>query len=554
MSFTILAFTSPISIPRAAHSRALTSSSNVLRGCEIQSGHATTTAVAVRLVPSKSNNTRRARVPPKPKPSEAPRSEPKSSTSRSSRSSRSATSAQHESSKSFPTSPSSAATTPQLSKAVISKPSPSSVNIASKQNTKKSRKLPRHSSNSDIHHAGDMGNAEKNPDLSLKTEEPGTSPSLPTITAEESSFLNQRIAERQAQKQAAEKLARKKEKRAPRKRHRRPRATTTAAPADTFRAYMVDISRNDLLDAAQISTLARDIRAGVLIERAQRELQTTTGRRPTVPQVAKKLEIPVEEVQRRLMLGTAAKNVLVSANLRLVSSVAGKLSKSKSGATPGITLDDMVQEGSVGLIRAAEKFDASRGYRFSTYATWWIRAYVIRSITNQGRSIKVPSSVVDEYARIRKIYARYLDESLPRPTEEQVANELGITVAKMRFVINVVTQVPASLDTPIGNNIDGGQVRVLGELIPGEDHVEEKMVEEMERKELDIAMKKYLRPVERAVVRLRFGLEDGQPRSFRETGELLGLSKERIRQVVFSALPKLRNAEIQQMLLDATTR
>lgn len=551
MSFTILAFTSPISIPQAAHSRALTSSSNVLRGAELQSRHATTTAIAVRLVPSRSNYTRRARVPPKPKPSEVPRSEPKSSTSRPSRS---APNAQRESFKSFSTSPSSVATTPQLSKPVTSKPSPPPVNIASKQNTKKSRKLPQHSSDSDIQHAGDMSNAGKNSEPSLDFEEPGTSPSLPTITAEESTFLNQSIAERRAQKQAAEKLARKKEKRTPRKRHRQPRATSTTASVDTFRAYMDDISRNDLLDAAQISTLARDIRAGVLIERAQLEFQTTTGRRPTVPQVAKKLEIPAEEVQTRLMLGTAAKNVLVSANLRLVSSVAGKLSKSKSGATPGITFDDMVQEGSVGLIRAAEKFDASRGYRFSTYATWWIRAYVIRSMTNQGRSIKVPSSVVDEYARIRKIYTRYLEESLPKPTEEQVANELGITVAKMRFVINVVTQVPASLDTPVGNNSDGSQVRVLGELIPGEDHIEERMVEEMEREELDIAMKKYLRPVERAVVRLRFGLEDGQPRSFRETGELLGLSKERIRQIVFSALPKLRNTEIQQMLLDATTR
>lgn len=397
-----------------------------------------------------------------------------------------------------------------------------------------------------------QGNEQSVEDESPKTAQKDATTAI--VSPEENAYLNEQLEKRKEQKtKAARSSNRQKKLPKPKKRTRSksvPPAKKTAMK-DTFRAYMVEISRDKLLGQAETISLANKIRDGMVLERTLLEMGRELGRRPSVPELAKRVNLSIREVQRRRMEGTAAKNDLVAANLRLVTSVASKLDKSRSLSTPGITLDDMVQEGSFGLIRAAEKFDASRGFKFSTYATWWIRAYVMRSLTMQGRCIKVPSSVVDEYIRIRKAI-RTLRDGEKKPTDEQVANKLGITPAKLRFVVNVATQVPTSLDVPL--DMPDGNSRSFGDLVEGDCQIEERLVHEMKRKELDTAMRKYLRPIERAVVRLRFGLEDEQPRTFRETGELLNLSKERIRQIVFRALQKLRTPEIQEMLVEATTR
>lgn len=327
----------------------------------------------------------------------------------------------------------------------------------------------------------------------------------------------------------------------------------TVALKDSFQAYMEEISRGDLLDQGEVITLAREIQQGVHVEQAQRAMEGKLGRRPSIPEIANELGIDVMEVQKRRMTGTAAKNALVAANLRLVTSVAKKVTLPKGGGNSGLALDDMVQEGSVGLIRAAEKFDAARGYKFSTYATWWIRAYIMRSISSQSRSIKVPGTIVDEYARIRKEYAALHERGIFKPTDEQVADRVGITAAKLRFVVNVVTQVPTSLDISLSPSGDDTNSRTLGEIIEGDDNIEERMVEDMQRKELDEALQQCLQPLERAVVRLRFGLDDGQPRTLKETGLLLGLSKERIRQIIYRALPKMKTPKIQQILVEVMT-
>lgn len=366
-------------------------------------------------------------------------------------------------------------------------------------------------------------------------------------------YLHEQLAKRQQ-----DNMLKKQRKRAPSKRVRPVTPSlismrNATVLKDTFQAYMDEISREDLLNQAEVINLATRIQLSVAVEEAQRSMEARLGRRPSIPELAKKLDIGLQEVQNRRMAGTAAKNQLVAANLRLVTSIARKVASTKSASTAGIALDDMVQEGSVGLIRAAEKFDASRGYKFSTYATWWIRAYVMRSITTQSRTIKVPSSVVDEYARIRKQYSAMREKGIFKPTEEAVAYELGITAAKLRFVVKVVTQVPTSLDISLDPGSDTANSRSLGEIVEGQDNVEERMVADLQRRELDAALRSCLRPLERAVVRLRFGLDDGQPRTLRETGDLLGLSKERIRQLLFRALPKMKTSEIQQMLIDATT-
>lgn len=377
-------------------------------------------------------------------------------------------------------------------------------------------------------------------------------------TEGEKAFLNEQLEKRKRQKEtqaataATKSKPRGKNNRVQKRKPRTSRSSSTGLK-DNFQVYMDEISREELLGQAEVITLATVIREGVTVEDTQATMRSTLGRRPSLSELATELGLDAKEVQRRRMAGTAAKNTLVAANLRLVTSVARKVSKSMNGAGSSLAFDDMMQEGSVGLIRAAEKFDASRGYKFSTYATWWIRASVMRSITTQSRAIKVPSTVVDEYSRIRREFQRLREGGIFAPTDGQVAKALGTTPAKLRFVVNAVTQTPGSLDINLDIKGDGGSTRALAELIEGDDRVEERMVIEMERNELDKALRESLKPMERAVIRLRFGLDDGQPRTLRETGNLLGLSKERIRQVIFRALPKLRTPEIQEMLTAATT-
>lgn len=424
-------------------------------------------------------------------------------------------------------------------------------------------------------------------------------PAVPSMTLDETEFLNEQLEKRKLQMEKKTKQRSKMKKASKKKKatekfvpsssstssstttatRKRASKRSTKSPVikksgtlsfspqpssvkDTFRAFMSEISQNDLLGQSEVAALACKIKQGMVIERTTKQLELATGNRPTITEISKYLSIPMKQVQKQRMEGTAAKNSLVAANLRLVASVASKMIKNQK-CTLGLTIDDMIQEGSIGLIRAAEKFDVSRGYKFSTYATWWVRAYVMRLITNQGRCIKVPSSIIDEYMKIRKKFQEMRNHQhsnnykIPNNLDEMVAKELGMTIGKLRMVVNVVTQVPASLDVSVDINPAGSAnslSKSLGDFIKGDDHVEEKMVMEMERKELDSAMRKYLKPVERAVIRLRFGLEDGQPRSFRETGELLGLSKERIRQIVFRGLPKLKTPEIQRMLVQATSR
>jgi len=294
---------------------------------------------------------------------------------------------------------------------------------------------------------------------------------------------------------------------------------------DSVRMYLKEIGKVPLLTAEQEVTLAKRIEAG---EHARQRLEAEPNMGAA--------EIASEEAN--VKDGELAKNELTEANLRLVVSIA------KRYVGRGMALLDLVQEGNLGLIRAVEKFDYTKGFKFSTYATWWIRQAITRAIADQARTIRIPVHMVETMNKVLRVQRQMLQELGREPTVEEIARKVDMTPDKVRE-IQRISQEPLSLETPVGEEDDSS----LGDFVP--DPTAPEPTSEAEHQGLKLEITRALQELtvrERQIMRLRFGLEDGQPHTLEEVGRQFKVTRERIRQIESKTLAKLRHPTRSQRL------
>ncbi len=298
--------------------------------------------------------------------------------------------------------------------------------------------------------------------------------------------------------------------------------------------WMLQSRRSQLLTPEEEIRYAKQVQEGERLYKIRRQLAEKRKADPesiSEEEWAKAANLPTWELAARIQEAEEAKRRLIESNLRLVVSIA------KRYASRGISLADLIQEGNLGLIRAVEKFDPERGFRFSTYATWWIRRAIARAVINNSRTIRIPVYVAELINKVIKTELR-LQQILQRePTDEEIAAETKMSVERVREIRRAAVE-PISIESPVGERDNA----TLGEFIPSQDIVPtpEDVTERLIlREQIDMILEK-LQPRERDVVRLRFGLDDGHQRTLEEVGAELKITRERVRQLELRALRKLR--------------
>ena len=334
-------------------------------------------------------------------------------------------------------------------------------------------------------------------------------------------------------------------RRSPPRRRRRARTTASSSPtttrttrppqqvvvagatADPVKDYLKQIGKVPLLNAEQEVELAKRIEAGLFAE------DKLANADKLAPKLKRELEIIAED-------GRRAKNHLLEANLRLVVSLA------KRYTGRGMLFLDLIQEGNLGLIRAVEKFDYTKGYKFSTYATWWIRQAITRAMADQARTIRIPVHMVEVINKLARVQRQMLQDLGREPTPEELAKELDMTPEKV-IEVQKYGREPISLHTPLGEDGDSefGDLIEDSEAVVPADAVSFTLLQEQLHSVLDTLSER-----EAGVVSMRFGLTDGQPKTLDEIGKVYGVTRERIRQIESKTMSKLRHPSRSQVLRD----
>lgn len=308
---------------------------------------------------------------------------------------------------------------------------------------------------------------------------------------------------------------------------------------DTVGLFLKEMARYPLLNAEEEVILSRQVQEGVDLQKISEKIIANTGKSPTLSELACASGLRESEIGIKLKQSQIAKQKMVRSNLRLVVSIA------KRYVNRGVPFLDLIQEGALGLNRAAEKFDPEKGYKFSTYAYWWIRQGITRTLANHGRTVRLPIHVVEKLNKMR-VMQQQLRQKLERnPSETELAEALEISIAQLRY-LHQVRRRSLSLNHRFGEDQDTELLDLLED--QGTQSPEAQISETMMRQEILSVLSDVLTEREKDIISLRYGLSTGKPYTLEEVSHLFNLSRERVRQIQTKAMRKLRRPQVAQRL------